>query len=82
MTVSDGSIVKMHIWDTAGSERFRNLVQMYFRDALAAVVCYDVTKAESFDSVSYWVNEMIQKNNKKFVIGIAGNKCDSDPSEW
>ena len=55
---------------------------MYFRDALAAVVCYDVTKVESFDSVSYWVNEMIQKNNKKFVISIAGNKCDSDPSEW
>ena len=48
----------MHIWDTAGSERFRNLVQMYYRDAAAAIVCYDVTNERSFDSVSYWVNEM------------------------
>ena len=53
----------MHVWDTAGSERFRNLVQMYYRDALAAIVCYDVTNEKSFDSVSYWVNEMKQKNN-------------------
>jgi small GTP-binding protein len=61
VTTQDGSIVKMHIWDTAGSERFRNLVQMYYRDAAAAIVCYDVTSERTFDSVSYWVNQMKEK---------------------
>jgi len=51
-------IVKLHIWDTGGSDRFRSLVSMYYRDAVAAIVCYDLTNEKSFQSVNYWANEM------------------------
>ena len=50
----DGSIVKLHIWDTGGSDRFRSLVSMYYRDAVAAIICYDLTNEHSFKSVDYW----------------------------
>ena len=40
--------VKMHIWDTGGSDRFRSLVSMYYRDAIAAVICYDLTNDRTF----------------------------------
>lgn len=83
VTVSNGSIVKMHIWDTGGSDRFRSLVSMYYRDAVAALICYDLTNERSFESVAYWTNEMQQKNNmSNFVIALAGNKCDIDRNEW
>lgn len=83
VTVQNGSIVKMHIWDTGGSDRFRSLVSMYYRDAVAALICYDLTNERSFESVSYWTNEMQQKNNmSNFVIALAGNKCDIDQKEW
>ena len=83
ITAKNGTIVKLHIWDTGGSDRFRSLVSMYYRDALAAVICYDLTNERTFDSVSYWTNEMNQKNNmSKFVIALAGNKCDTDSSQW
>ena len=59
----DGTIVKLHIWDTGGSDRFRSLVSMYYRDAVAAIICYDLSSPESFQSVDYWVNEMKDKNN-------------------
>ena len=73
----------MHIWDTGGSDRFRSLVSMYYRDAVAAVICYDVTNERSFESVAYWANEMVQKNNmSSFVIALAGNKADTDRSNW
>lgn len=73
----------MHIWDTGGSDRFRSLVSMYYRDAVAALICYDVTNERSFESVSFWTNEMQQKNNmSNFVIALAANKCDIDRSEW
>ena len=55
---------------------------MYYRDAAAAIVCYDVTNERSFDSVSYWINEMKQKSTEEFCIAIAGNKADVDDEEW
>jgi small GTP-binding protein len=36
--------IKFEIWDTAGQERFHSLAPMYYRNALAAMVVFDVTK--------------------------------------
>ena len=48
----------MHIWDTGGHERFRSMINMYYRDAVGAIICYDLTNEHPFKSVEYWVNEM------------------------
>lgn len=40
-------MIKFEIWDTAGQERFHSLAPMYYRNAQAAVIVYDVTKAVS-----------------------------------
>ena len=50
--------VKMHIWDTGGHERFRSMINMYYRDAIGAIICYDLSNEASFKSTEYWVNEM------------------------
>ena len=74
----DQSSVKLHLWDTGGSERFRTMVGLYYRDAAAAIICYDVSDDITFDSVHYWTDEM-QKNCSTeggFVLALAGNKCD------
>lgn len=73
--------MKLHIWDTGGSERFRSMVSLYYRDAAAAIICYDLTDDKSFTSVHFWINEMINNNDKdEFHMALAGNKCDIDPS--
>ena len=70
--------MKMHIWDTAGHERFRSMINMYYRDTIGAVICYDISSEHSFKSVTYWINEM--KKNKAadedFIMVLAGNKSD------
>jgi hypothetical protein len=45
---SEDYLTKFEIWDLAGQERFRCLAPMFYRNANAAIVVYDVTKAVSF----------------------------------
>jgi len=74
----------MHIWDTGGSEKFRSMISLYYKDAAAAIICYDVADEKSFNSVHYWINEMHNNNtndSENFVMALAGNKCDLDPAQ-
>lgn len=49
---------------------------MYYRNAQAAVVVYDVTKATSLDKAKTWVKELQRQANPNIVIALAGNKID------
>ena len=54
---------------------------MYYRDADAALICYDVGNEKTFRSVYYWIGEMEKNcNNERdgVVLAVAGNKCDLD----
>src|SRR3954471_4237414 len=60
----EDKVIKFEIWDTAGQERFHSLAPMYYRNAQAAVVVYDVTKAVSFchNNVADLSYEFIHQN--------------------
>lgn len=49
---------------------------MYYRNAQAAVVVYDVTKATSLEKAKTWVKELQRQANPNIVIALAGNKID------
>lgn len=49
---------------------------MYYRNAQAAVVVYDVTKASSLEKAKSWVKELQRQANPNIVIALAGNKVD------
>lgn len=72
----EDKVIKFEIWDTAGQERFHSLAPMYYRNAQAAVVVYDVTKAPSLDKAKSWVKELQRQANPNIVIALAGNKVD------
>ena len=44
---SDGTLMKIHLWDTAGSDRFKSLGPLYYRDAHAAMIVYSIGDADS-----------------------------------
>ncbi|KAK7463737.1 Vacuolar protein sorting-associated protein 21 [Stygiomarasmius scandens] len=72
----DDRVLRYEIWDTAGQERFHSLAPMYYRNAQAAVVVYDVTKASSLEKAKSWVKELQRQANPNIVIALAGNKVD------
>lgn len=68
--------IKYEIWDTAGQERFASLAPMYYRNAQAAVVVYDITKPASFIKARHWVKELHEQANRDITIALVGNKLD------
>lgn len=49
---------------------------MYYRNAAAAVVVYDITNEASFDVLQEWIKELNRLGPADIVLAIAGNKCD------
>ncbi|AAW46780.1 GTPase, putative [Cryptococcus deneoformans JEC21] len=49
---------------------------MYYRNAQAAVVVYDVTKSASLEKAKAWVKELQRQANANIVIALVGNKLD------
>uniref|UniRef100_A0A3B3ZQL1 Uncharacterized protein n=1 Tax=Periophthalmus magnuspinnatus TaxID=409849 RepID=A0A3B3ZQL1_9GOBI len=76
-TVPSGNeLHKFLIWDTAGQERFHSLAPMYYRGSAAAVIVYDITKLDSFQTLKKWVKELKEHGPEDIVVAIAGNKND------
>lgn len=72
-----GMTCKIQIWDTAGQEQFKRLAPMYYRNAAAAIVCYDMQSPKSFDTLKYWVDELrTRRTEGDFVTALCGTKAD------
>lgn len=74
----EDSIVKIQMWDTAGQERYRSIVRQYYRGAHGALVVYDVTNRDSFDSIVEWLDNLRDFNPDvvNMQILLVGNKSD------
>lgn len=88
VTTEHGDAV-LHIWDTAGQERYRSLVPMYARNSTIAVVVFDTTDPDGFNSIPSWVERVREDVTDDCIIIIAGNKIDmksrynkKDAQEW
>ena len=72
-----GKTLSLDIWDTAGQEKYKALTKFFYKDAAVAILVYDITRKESFDSLrDYWYTQLQQNGGKNLVLGVAGNKCD------
>ena len=65
--------MKVQVWDTAGQERYRAVTTAYYRDAVGAVVVYDITKEETFNSVVRSVEYTLETRVGIFVKFLFGS---------
>lgn len=65
----NGKEVKAQIWDTAGQERFRAVTSAYYRGAVGALVVYDISRRQTFDSIGRWLNELHSKYHVQILLG-------------
>eukprot|EP00919_Chromeraceae_sp_WS-2016_P019934 GHVR01047362.1.p1 GENE.GHVR01047362.1~~GHVR01047362.1.p1 ORF type:complete len:208 (-),score=44.28 GHVR01047362.1:77-700(-) len=78
-----GGTIKAQIWDTAGQERYRAITAAHYRRAVGAVLVYDVTRKDTFDSLQNWLDELRGSAEPDVTIIVVGNKqdrCSADPN--
>lgn len=74
----DGKQIKLQIWDTAGQEAFRSITRSYYRGAAGALLVYDVTRRDTFNHLTNWLEDARHHSNSNMVIMLIGNKSDLD----
>ncbi len=72
------STISIQIWDTSGAERYRAVTTSHIRNADAALVVYDISDRDSFNSLSYWIESIKKYNSDNVIIYLIGNKSDLD----
>lgn len=72
----DNVLYNFVIWDTAGMEKYKSLVPVYYRDSKAAIIVFDLTSPESFEHVSEWLNLYQSIVGFDNPILLIGNKLD------
>ena len=69
--------ITFDIWDTNGREKFKSMARIFYQGAKMAILVYDITRKESYDSVkNWWYKDIKEHGDPDIVIGIAGNKSD------
>ena len=89
ITWDDTTTISLQLWDIAGQERYGTMTHVYYQEATAALVVFDLTKEKTFEMVLNWKNDVDQKvftaDNKPIPCLLLGNKVDlieEDPSKW
>ena len=67
--------VQLDIWDTAGQEKFKSIVPMYYKGSKGIIIVFDITSQESFEGSKKWVTDVENNNNSASLI-LVGNKSD------
>jgi len=75
------SIVRLQLWDIAGQERFGNMTRVYYKEAVGAMVVFDVTRVSTFEAVQKWKADIDAKvtlppDDSPIPVVLLANKCD------
>ncbi|NWX35498.1 RAB17 protein, partial [Notiomystis cincta] len=73
----DEATVRFEIWDTAGQEKYQSVCHLYYRDAHAALLIYDIANKQTFSRAKLWLEELEKRFlPSEIVIALVGNKTD------
>ncbi|KAH2462013.1 hypothetical protein KXW63_008923 [Aspergillus fumigatus] len=68
--------IKLQLWDTAGTERFRSVSRSYYRGAAGAILIYDISSQASFAALPTFLMDARALASPNLTVLLAGNKAD------
>lgn len=77
---NDNEVIRLHLWDMAGQDRFQTMCRNYYQDANGCFVMFDITNEESLDNCKKWKkeldNKVLQPNGDPIPSILLANKSD------
>jgi small GTP-binding protein len=70
-----GKRLVMQLWDTAGTEKYRSIGPIYYRNAAAALAVFDLRNDNFTEGLDGWIVN-VKRNSVDPLIFIVGNKVD------
>jgi len=72
----DNLVYRIQLWDTSGQEQFKSITRNYYKNSACALVVYDITSRDSFNSVATWIDEIRAQCTQSIYMVLVGNKID------
>ncbi len=60
----------------AGTEKYRAITTGHYRNAVGAILVYDITSEESFLNLPYWLENLRDSADEHLVVILMPNKSD------
>ncbi|XP_074645721.1 ras-related protein Rab-7L1-like [Tubulanus polymorphus] len=77
---SENETLKLQLWDIAGQERFTSMTRVYYKDAHACVIMFDLTQKKTFENTITWKKDLDSKctlpDGSLVPCILLANKCD------
>eukprot|EP00622_Pseudochattonella_farcimen_P003926 FR739207.1.p1 GENE.FR739207.1~~FR739207.1.p1 ORF type:complete len:226 (+),score=15.14 FR739207.1:191-868(+) len=79
--------VRLQLWDIAGQDRINsNLLRVYYRDAFAVLLVYDISRPQTFETVQKWketIDLVVEPvpGARSLPVMLVGNKSDVEIPE-
>lgn len=75
-----GDVVDLQLWDISGQERFASVTHMYYNEAVAAMVVFDLISPSTLGVAKIWKKDIDEKvmtsEEKPIPCLLVGNKVD------
>mmetsp|Transcript_8901 Transcript_8901/g.22954 ORF Transcript_8901/g.22954 Transcript_8901/m.22954 type:complete len:205 (+) Transcript_8901:172-786(+) len=75
-----GKNIRLQLWDIAGQERFSSMTRVYYKQATACVIIFDITRKSTFQEVEKWKADLDEKarlpSGDLLPCLLVANKCD------
>ncbi|QRW00898.1 GTP-binding protein YPT32/YPT11 [Ceratobasidium sp. AG-Ba] len=78
LITTQGELIKLMLWDTAGTERYQALTRQYYNQSNGVILVYSVTDLSSFKDCKRWLAQLRERIQEGTPIMLVGNQIDRE----